>query len=208
VTHRSFLIALGVCASCFAPAAASAQAEGAMAYVQRRNAEVDALMARPATTDAARETRDRRISALIDGFLDYDTFARRMLGAHWAPRSAEEQREYQSLLTTFIQRQYRSSIERLREYTVEYLSEETTPDGMLVHARARSRASRRAEPIEMDYAMHLVEGHWRVFDITTNQTSLLLGQGARIRRMIAHDGWAAFMTSFRETVEHPERSGP
>jgi phospholipid transport system substrate-binding protein len=195
--------ALAAALTLVVPMLAAAQSGSATAYVERRNAEVDGLMGRPVPTDAARAARDARVGAIIDQFLDYPALARGTLGTEWDARTPAEQQEFLVLLTQGIQQSYLRSLESIRDYRVEYLGEDPIGGGVVVHARARSRASGRAEPILIDYAMHLVDGEWRVFDITTDQASLVRGQGQGFRRIIAAHGWAEFLVRMREHLAHP-----
>jgi phospholipid transport system substrate-binding protein len=179
---------------------ASAQSGSAAAYVQRLNAQVDALMAHPPATDALRTTRDARVGAIIEQILDYDAFARGTLGSEWAPRTADERHEFQVLLSQSIRQSYVRNLERIRDYQITYVSEEPTADGVIVRTRAQSRASRREPPTRIDYAMHRVGGEWRVYDVSTEGVSLVVGQGARMRSVIAQHGWAELMNRLRENV--------
>lgn len=184
------------------PAMAAAQGGPATRYVRQRNEEVDHLLSTPASP-----TRDQQITAILTDLLDFAELSRRALGSHWTTLTPAQQTEFSGLLQQLVERNYRDNLEHIREYQVTYTGEETTADGVVVHMSARSRASRREEPFEINYSMHLVGSSWRVYDVVTNGSDLVRNYQQQFNRIITRDGFDALLTRMRDRLAHPEGAG-
>lgn len=185
------------------PAIASAQSGSAMSYLQRRDEDLHALLARPTATDTARAVRDARATAIVDQLVDYEAFARESLGTQWSMRTTAEQQAFTAVLTEDIQRSCREHLDRRRDYQITYLSEETVSGAVIVHTRVQSRVDLREPSVDVDYLMRAVNGAWRVTDFVTDGESAVSNQGTRLRRILARDGWAGLVTRLREHVARP-----
>ncbi len=184
------------------PSLCVAQTGPATRYVRQQNERVDHLLDQHPTTDAARATRDAAITAILVDILDFDELCRRALDQHWAALTPAQQTEFSSLLRQLVERNYRTNLERIRDYEIEYTREESTSSGVVVHMTARSRASRREPPVEMAYAMHMVGTDWRVFDVTTDSVSLVHNYQQQFHRIITRDGFDSLITRMRDRLAH------
>lgn len=184
------------------PATALAQGGPATRYLHAQNDRVTALLRQHPATDAARTQRETEVTHLLVDILDFDELCRRSLDAHWDGLTPAQRTEFSSILRQLVERNYRSSQERILDYEITYTREETTANGAVVHASARSRASRREPPIEIAYAMHLVGTDWRVVDVTTDGVSLVHTYQQQFHRIITRDGFDALLTRMRDRLAH------
>lgn len=183
-----------------APSAAAAQGGPATRYLRTQHEHVDHIMARAATTDAARTARDAEVTAILVDLLDFDELSRRALDTHWAALTPAQQTEFSSLLRQLVERNYRTNLERIRDYAVSYTREESTSNGVVVHTAAQSQTSRREPPVEIAYAMHVAGTEWRVFDVNTDGVSLVHNYQQQFHRIITRDGFDALLTRMRDRL--------
>ena len=196
------LLTLTLATLLFVPTLAHAQTGPATRYVQQQNERVNHLLERHCTTDAERAARDAEIAPIVVGLLDFDELSRRSLDANWTTITAAQQAEFSSILRQLVERQYRTNLERIRDYQLDYTREETTASGVVVHMTAQSRTSHREPPVVMAYSMHMVGTEWRVFDVVTDGVSLVHNYQQQFRRIITRDGFDALLTRMRDRLAH------
>lgn len=202
----SFLVLALSCFSAVAvgPSVAAAQTGPATRYLRDQNTRVDQLLGRHVTTDADRAARDADITRILVDILDFDELCHQALAQHWDALTEAQRTEFSSLLRQLVERNYRTNLERIRDYQLDYTREESTSSGVVVHMTARSRASRREPPVEMSYAMHLVGTDWRVFDVTTDSVSLVHNYQQQFHRIITRDGFDTLIQRMRDRLAHEE----
>jgi len=177
------------------PASSSAQDGPATRYLRQRHDQVLRDLRRPAS-----EARTRAISEQINGLLDVQALSRGALAQHWGAMNAAQQTEFVRLLTTLIERQYQRNLERIEEAEVAYLGEESSADGVIVHTQVRSRTSRRAAPVQIDYRAHNEGSVWRVTDIVTDDVSLVNNYRRQFGRIISTQGIDELLRRMRDRV--------
>ena len=169
--------------------------DSAKRYLQSRHDRVTQALGRPASAE-----RDRQLSSLLEGLLDYRTLSERSLGAHWADKSAAQRDAFVDLLKQLIERSYRGNLERTEDYRVSYESAEAHGENVVVHTEARSRTNRRAPAVTIDYELRADGDAWRVVDVITDGQSLVQTYRSQFHRIVERDGWDGLMTRMRQRL--------
>jgi phospholipid transport system substrate-binding protein len=188
---RSLFVSLLVAITTMLAVAPLAGAQGGAAtrYLRQRHDDVNRILRRDATTDAARTQRSADVTRILSDLLDYDELSRRALGAHWEARTPEQRARFVSLLRQLVERNYEQNLERVLEFEVSYVGEQATAEGTIVTTSAQSRAERRQPPVEIAYSMHVVGGSWRVYDVNTDGVSLVRNYQNQFNRIITQHNW-------------------
>ncbi|HSC89181.1 MAG TPA: ABC transporter substrate-binding protein [Polyangiaceae bacterium] len=168
-----------------------AHAETAQNYLKAKQAELTVLVSQPPADG------DQKLKATFDDLLDYDTLAKDSLGDQWAKLSPAEQKEFQSLLMTLVQRAYTKSIRDTLAYDIEFKGESEAKAGKVVHTVARHKTDQRKDPITIDYLAHQVGGKWRVFDIVTEGSSLVANYKSQFKRIIDKSGFTGLVEKMK-----------
>lgn len=184
------LLALGILFA--GPVHADASAE---AFVKARQAELTALLRKENT-----EANQREIAAVFDRMLDYDRLAKEALGPYWDERTPEERKEFQALLTELVQRAYRKNLRKTLDYEVSFKGQDSAKSGYLVQTVAHHKTNPRAEQVTIDYALHKVQGQWRVYDIITEGSSLVSNYRSQFRRIIKKNGFPGLIERMKKKV--------
>ena len=71
----------------------------------------------------------------------------------------------------------------------------------MVRTTARSKKERRKPPIEIAYALHQVEGKWRVFDVVTDGVSMVRNYRGQFARILRKDGWDGLLQRMRDRLD-------
>jgi phospholipid transport system substrate-binding protein len=176
------------------PARADASAE---AFVRAKQTELASLLKKG-------KAADKQLEAVFDEMLDYETLAKESLGVHWDERTAEEKKEFSTVLQRLVKNAYRKNLKKTLDYEVTFKGETKANKGVLVRTVARNKKNERDEPVSIDYLLHKPDGKWRVFDIVTEGSSLISNYRNPFRRVIKDKGFAELMRRMKRKAEKEE----
>lgn len=143
---------------------------------------------------------DAALSDVFDGLLDYDSLARESMAENWDPLTAEQKKEFSSVLKQLVQKAYRTNLRKTLAYDVTFDAERATDKGVLVPTTAKNRKNKREDPVSVDYAVHQVDGNWRVFDIVTEGSSLVSNYRSQFRRVIKKKGFDELLKDMKKKL--------
>ena len=103
----------------------------------------------------------------------YDRLAELSLDKEWDKRSPKDLEKFVSLLRALVERQYQRNMESTLDYKVKWVGSEPIDEGVKVKSSARSVTKKRQPPITIDYSMSPASDEWKVFDILTDDVSLV-----------------------------------
>ena len=192
---RSVLLApiVFALAMAFAPAAFAGEAQD---YVQARHAELTNVLKQPASP-----ARAQRLGALLDSMIDFDSIVDQSLGNNKEGRSAEELKEFHDLLQKLIKRNYERNIQKTLDYTVSYDGEDPGTEGVVVHTKAqKKKADGDTDVLSIDYRLHQKDGHWIVFDIVTENSSMVNNYKNQFNKTIRKDGWNGLISKLKHKL--------
>jgi phospholipid transport system substrate-binding protein len=176
--------------------AAPARAAAAEDFVKAKHAELSDLLRQDKS-----KAREKKLEAVFEAMLDYDTLARESLGEYWEERSDTQRRAFRELLQGLVQRAYRKNLDKTLSYDVTFHGEEAARRGKLVKTIARSKKNKREEPLSIDYLVHDAGGSLKVFDIVTAGSSLLNNYKNQFRRIIRKHGFEELMRRMQKKLE-------
>ena len=162
----------------------AADAAKAEQFIRTKHNKVRRVLRTPDTPKRAEE-----LTALLGEFLDYDRLTRLSLDKEWAKRSPKERARFVSLLRQLVERQYQRNMESTLEYKVKWVGTEPIESGVKVKSSARSVTKKRQPPVTIDYSMSPAGNEWKVFDIFTDEVSLVRNYKRQFRRVIKEEGW-------------------
>jgi phospholipid transport system substrate-binding protein len=161
-----------------------AEAAKAERFIRTKHNKVRAVLRKPDTPKRADE-----LTVLLGEFLDYDRLTRLSLDKEWNKRSPRERQHFVSLLRQLVERQYQRNMESTLKYKVKWVGTEPIETGVRVKSSARSVKKKRQPPVAIDYSMSPAGKEWKVFDIFTDEVSLVKNYKRQFRRVINEEGW-------------------
>ncbi|MFW2386909.1 MAG: MlaC/ttg2D family ABC transporter substrate-binding protein [Polyangiales bacterium] len=200
MTRFSILTGLLIASLAFTSAASAEGAEGAAsavsdaeaakaeAFIRTKHNKVRAVLRKPDTPE-----RGEELTVLLGEFLDYDRLAKLSLDREWAKRSPKEREQFVSLLRQLVERQYQRNMESTLEYKVKWVGTEPIETGVKVKSSAKSVKKKRQPPVTIDYSMSPADDQWKVFDIFTDEVSLVKNYKRQFRRVIKDEGWSGLI---------------
>jgi len=165
-----------------------ADAAKAEAFIRSKHNKVRAVLRKPDTP-----ARAEALTTLLGEFLDYDRLARLSLDKEWPKRTPRERQHFVNLLRQLVERQYQRNMESTLEYKVKWVGTEPIETGVKVKSSAKSVKKKRQPPVTIDYSMSPADQEWKVFDIFTDEVSLVKNYKRQFRRVIKEEGWSGLI---------------
>ena len=153
-----------------------------------------------------KEERRKLLDQTIAQRFNFAEMAKRSLGAEWAKRTPEEQKEFAANLQTLLSNTYIGRIEAYSGEKVQYLKE--LNDGE--YAEVYTKVDNGKVVIELTYKMENSGGEWRVYDVVVEGTGLVQNYREQFKRILRKDSFAELSKQLRDKSAHikaPAASG-
>jgi phospholipid transport system substrate-binding protein len=144
---------------------------------------------------------DKQLEAIFKTMLDYDALARLSLEKHWDGLNDAQRQEFTDVLKRLVQRAYKKNIKKTLNYEVTYKGEGHASKGHMVRTVARNTQKPREQPVSVDYVLHQVGRHWRIFDVVTEGSSMVLNYRNQFNRIIKKKGFEELLRKMRTKAE-------
>jgi phospholipid transport system substrate-binding protein len=158
---------------------------------------VSALRDKENTTFAEREFAFRRI--LVEGF-HMHTIGRFVIGRHWRSATSAQRRAYNDVFVDFIVRVYASRLDSYNGEIFEIKEIITSVAGGDSIVRTKILRPSGAAPIGVDFRVRLIEGSYKVVDVTVEGISMLHTHRVEFASVIKRRGMDSFLDELRAQV--------
>jgi phospholipid transport system substrate-binding protein len=190
------------------PAAAGAPCTGSpMAELKKSNAQLDKVLHKnvPNWTPEAELEREE-VRKLVGAFLDYNELARRSLSRHWDSITPKQRTEFTETLRQLVERSYLKQVHGGGgpNYNIKYEKEEKPGSEALVDATLHTTSRGKKVEIALQYKMICKDGKWVVYDVVTDEQSMLENYRAEFNKIISKDGFDALLKRMRKKLEEKE----
>jgi len=187
----SLILLAALALALLSPAVAVAQASP-KAFVSAKHHSLMALLSKSKSA-----TNDRKIQSEVDGMLDYDLLADEAMASIRSQLSEAQKTKFRQLLKQLVRKAYRTDLDKTANYSVDILGATAlaghkyqvvpgTPQ--LVDTVAKHKQNKREDPIRIGYVLRKRDGHWIVFDILTEGSSLVLNYRSQFKRVVDKHG--------------------
>ena len=192
------LLLLSLCMFIPAPARAGIPTDQVRATVEQ----LTEVLKNPRLKDQTRRTERRnQLRKIISARFDFAEMAKRSLGAHWRSLSPKQQEEFINVFTDLLERAYLDRMESYNDERFTYLRERL--DGNFAEVESRI-ATRRGEEYSLNYKLFLVDGEWRVYDLTIENVSLVNNYRSQFNRILARSPYEELVRRMKEKqIESP-----
>ncbi len=195
----AFLVALPTLA------VAGGASAGPMATLKQKNGEVDRLLRQKVEKGSPAETKQKsEIKQLAATLLDYEELARRSLAAHWEKLSAPQQREFVDTLRELIERNYVKQLRSNLDYQVQYKNEEAEGDQATVQTVVKVKSPGKSTDAEIVYKMKKASDGWRVWDVITDEVSLVRGYKTQFNKIITEQSYDALIKKMKSKLKETD----
>src|SRR2546423_5622604 len=195
-----------LCATLGAAGAARAAAPPAdsspLAELRKSNTTLKKLLAKqPPSWSPENDARNSEVRKVVDQFLDFEELARRSLARHWDGLTPRQRTEFVSTLRDLVERNYLKQIHGEPNYDLKFDKETKEGGEATVHATLTTTSSKgKKVNIDLEYKMVFKNGHWVVYDVVTDDQSLLENYRAEFNKIIDKDGFDALLKRMRRKL--------
>jgi phospholipid transport system substrate-binding protein len=172
------------------PSVAVAGNTGPMATLKQMNGEVDKLLRqKPDSGTPAEKKQKDDIRSLAGKLLDYGELAKRSLAAHWEKLSKPQQEEFVGTLRELIERNYVKQLRGNLDYQVVYKNEQIEGDDATVATIVKVKTQGKTTDAEINYKLRKVAEKWLVWDVVTDEVSLVRNYKSQFGKIIAEKSY-------------------
>jgi phospholipid transport system substrate-binding protein len=175
-----------------------------MAELKKSNAQLDKVLQRnrPNWSPEA-ELQRSEVRKVVGGFLDYAELARRSLGKNWDTITPKQRDEFVNTLRELVERSYLKQVHGNPNYSIKYDKEEKTGNEADVTATLNTMSRGKKVQVALEYKM-LWKDRWVVYDVLTDDQSMLENYRAEFNKIINKDGFDALLRRMKKKLDEKE----
>src|SRR5215831_5331789 len=141
-----------------------------------------------------------RIKRIVNGFLDYEELAKRSLSEQWDKLKPAQRNEFVQVFRDLIERNYVKQLKSNVDYEIDYKHEEVKGADAVVHSTVKTERKGRSAETTIDYKLTEKAGHWAVYDVITDDVSLLRNYRSQFARIIEREGFPSLMAKMKKKL--------
>lgn len=188
--------------SLFLAHSAMAAAGEPIQTLRRTQDKLNSLLKQKTTAGSPQEKKVKEdLKKIINSFLDYDELAKQALGKHWADRSEKERNDFTSILRDIIERNYIKQLRTNLAYKLEYGEEKINGESATVQTTIKFTKNNRENAISIGYEMRKVGKRWMVFDVITDEVSLVKNYRSQFNRIIKRESFEALLKKMKQKLK-------
>lgn len=183
-------------------------APSALDTIKQRNAEVDKILRQKIEKGTPAEQKQKdELKKLAGQLLDYSEVAKRSLGAQWDKLSPAQQKEFVATFQRVIERNYVKQLRSNLDYEVAWRGEQV--DGALatVSSVIKVKTSGGTSDAQILYKLHKGDGGWQVWDVVTDERSLVRGYQDQFGKIISTKGYDELLRRLKAKADEPSDGG-
>ena len=175
-----------------------------LAELKKSNDQLDKLLKKkyPNWSPEA-EAQKAAVQKLVGGFLDYRELAHRALARHWDKLQPTQRQEFVSTLRQLVERSYLKQVTGDPNYNIKYDKEEKNGSEATVEATLTTMSRGKKVKIALVYKL-VYKDHWLVYDVITDEQSMLENYRAEFNKIINKDGFDALLKRMNKKLEEKD----
>jgi phospholipid transport system substrate-binding protein len=187
------------------PLAHGAAGLGPMATLKQKNGEVDKLLRQKVEKGTPAEQKQKdAIKQLAASLLDYDELAQKSLAAHWDKLTPAQRSEFVTTLRELIERNYVKQLRTNLDYQVQYKNEENGGEQATVSTVVKVKSAGKNTDAEIIYKMKKDPDGWRVWDVVTDEISLVKNYRTQFNKIITEQSYDALIKKMKSKLKDGE----
>lgn len=179
------------------PVARAASKRSASDAMRDANTRLRAMLAKEKPNQPPSPQTAQAVTRELRDLFDIGLLTRRALVDHWAKMTPAQQTAIVDTLREIVERNYISQLRSNLEYKIDYVGEEKAGDEVIVRTVIRAKKNGRPTKIHVDYRLVAVADGWRVYDVITEDVSILDNYRSQFNRIIAKDGVDGLITRMK-----------
>jgi phospholipid transport system substrate-binding protein len=186
------------------PAGKAPPAESSpLAELRRSNATLRKTLAKQSPSwSPERDAQTSEVRKVVGQFLDFEELARRALARHWEPLTPKQRTEFVATLRELVERNYLKQLHGQPDYDLKFEKETKEGNEAMVNAVLSTTSSKgKKVSVNLDYKLVYKNGKWVVYDVITDDQSLLENYRAEFNKIINKDGFDALIKRMKKKLD-------
>jgi phospholipid transport system substrate-binding protein len=174
-----------------------------IADMKKSNANLKRILAKqPPSWTPERDPKNSEVRKTVDQFLDFEELARRSLARHWDGLSPRQRTEFVATLRDLVERNYLKQIHGSPNYDLKFDKETKDGSEASVHGVLDTVTKKgKKVSVDLEYKMVWKNARWVVYDVITDEQSLLENYRAEFNKIIDKDGFDALLKRMRKKLD-------
>ena len=175
-----------------------------MAELKKSNDKLDKILQknRPNWSPEA-ELQRAEVRKLVGSFLDYGELSRRALAKSWDGLTPKQREDFVSTLRDLVERSYLKQVHGNPNYTIKYEKETKDNNEAAVTGTLHTVARGKKVKVALEYKL-LWKDRWLVYDVLTDEQSMLENYRAEFNKIIRKDGFDALLNRMKKKLEEKD----
>ena len=176
-----------------------------MAELKKSNAALKKLFAKSAPSwSPEHDAKRAEMHKIIGGFLDFQELARRALARHWDTLDKKQRTEFVALLRDLIERNYVKQVHGRPNYDLRFAKEAMEGSEALVDSTLQTSNKGKKVTVELQYKLLYKGDRWLVYDVVTDEQSMLETYRAEFNKIITKESFDALLKRMKKRLEKTE----
>jgi phospholipid transport system substrate-binding protein len=146
------------------------------------------------------DAKNAEIRKIVGSFLDFEELARRSLAKHWDALSAKQRADFVKTLRELVERNYIKQLYGQPEYDLRLEREEKTASEATVWGTLHATAKGKKVTMALEYKLVRKGNRWVVYDVITDDLSLLENYRAEFNKVIAKESFDALLARMKKKL--------
>jgi len=176
-----------------------------MADLKKSNAALKKLFAKSAPSWSPEyDAKRSEMRKIVAGFLDFEELAHRALARHWDGINPKQRTEFVGVLRDLIERNYVKQVHGQPNYDLHFSKEAITGSEATVAANLDTANQGKKVTVEMEYRLLYKGDRWLVYDVITDEQSMLENYRAEFNKIITKESFEALLKRMKKRLEKAE----
>ena len=175
------------------------------ATLKQKNGDVEKVLRQKVEKGSPAEQKQKsEIKQLAATLLDYDELSKKSLAAHWEKLTPAQRTEFVTTLRELIERNYVKQLRTNLDYQVQYKNEESEGDQATVSTVVKVKSAGKNTDAEIVYKMKKDPDGWRVWDVITDEVSLVRNYRTQFNKIITEQSYDALIKKMKSKLAEGE----
>jgi len=176
-----------------------------MADLKKSNAALRKLFQKqPPSWSPEQDAKRSEMRKIVSEFLDFEELAHRSLARHWEGIDPKQRTEFVGVLRDLIERNYIKQVHGQPNYEIRFLKEAITGSEATVNATLDASNNGKKVAVQMEYRLLFKGGRWLVYDVITDEQSMLENYRAEFNKIITKESFDALLKRMKKRLEKAE----
>jgi phospholipid transport system substrate-binding protein len=145
-----------------------------------------------------------QLATVVEKFVDFGELAKRALGKTWDTLTPAQQKDFADTMKGLLRASYAQKAIGQANANVKYGKETIEGD----EATVTTTLTVKTDQIPVDYKLYKVpgKGNWRIYDVLTDEVSLVETYRGQFRKLMADKGFDGLLSTLKTKREQLEKA--